>query len=207
MNHSPLLLSLFVLVVSLGRLPLAAAEDTSKLPAVESPNGRLRVTFRLDPQGRPTFDVAHRDLPLVAGVLGLEFAESGLLQEGLKIVGTQRQSRDETYAIPVGKASSARDRHNELVVSLEETDAPRRKLDIAFRAFDDGIALRYMIPKQEPLSTFTITDEHTLLSFSGDPVAKVLPLRNYTTPYEWYYQTLRVLGDSAGPARRPADAA
>ena len=35
-------------------------------------------------------------------------------------------------------------------------------------------------------------DEHTRLTFPGDPTARALPLKNYTTPYEWYYQTLPV---------------
>ena len=132
---------------------------------------------------------------------------SGPLGEGLKVVGTRRPSRDETYAIPVGKASSARDHHNELVVSLEETAPPRRRLDLAFRAFDDGVAFRYLIPEQEPLAEFVLTDEHTRLTFPGDPTARALPLKSYTTPYEKYYETLPVSAIGPQTADRPAVAA
>ena len=169
--------------------PLEAAEDASGPLALESPDGRLRVTFRLGERWRPAFEVAYRDIPVAAGTLGLEFAGSGPLGEGLKVVGTRRSSRDETYKIPVGKASSARDRHNELVVSLEEQAAPRRRLDLAFRAFDDGVAFRYLIPDQGPLAEFVLTDEQTRLEFPGDPKARALRLKGYTTPYEAYYET------------------
>jgi alpha-glucosidase len=74
-------------------------------------------------------------------------------------------------------------------VSVQETAAPYRKLDLAFRAFNDGVAFRYLIPRQEPLAEFVLTEERTQLTFSGDPTARVLPLSGYTTPYEWYYET------------------
>ena len=180
---------LFVLTLACLPRPLDAAEDASGPLALESPDGRLRVTFRLGERGRPAFDVAYRDIPVAAGSLGLEFAGSGPLGEGLKVVGTRRRSRDETYTIPVGKASSARDHHNELIVSLEEEAPPRRRLDLAFRAFDDGVAFRYLIPHQEPLAEFILTDERTRLTFPGDPTARALPLKGYTTPYEAYYET------------------
>lgn len=100
------------------------------------------------------------------------------------MVRTRRRKHDETYRIAVGKASQARDQHRELVVSLEETAAPHWKLDIAFRAFNDGIAFRYQIPAQERLAEFVLTEERTELIFPGDPKARVLPLDSHTTPYE-----------------------
>ena len=165
-----------LLILSSCPLPLVAAEDAAEPLTLESPNGRLRVAFRLGEGGRPAFDVAYRDIPVAAGALGLEFSGSGPLRESLEVVGTRRQSRDETYKIPVGKASSARDHHHELIISLKETAPPHRRLDLAFRAFDDGVAFRYLIPGQEPLADFVLTDEQTRLTFPGDPTARALPL-------------------------------
>lgn len=173
---------LFVLALSACPSPLRAAEPMT----LASPDGRLRLTFRLDDRGRPEFDVAYRDTSVATGSLGLRFAGSGPLREGLKVAATRRGSRDETYAIPVGKASSAGDRHNELVVTLEEAAPPRRRLDVAFRAFDDGVAFRYLIPAPGRDAGFVLTDELTRLSFPGDPTAYALPLKGYTTPYENY---------------------
>src|SRR5436305_210897 len=96
---------LFVLTLACPPRPLVAAEEASGPLSLESPDGRLRVTFRLGERGSPAFDVAYGDIPVTAGTLGLEFAGSGPLREGLKVVGTRRSSRDQTYKIPVGKAS------------------------------------------------------------------------------------------------------
>ena len=183
---------LIALAASSGPGLLSAAEVAPDPLSLESPDGRLRMTFRLGEGGRPGFEVASRGETVATGSLGLAFAGSGPLGENLKVVGSRRDSHDETYAISVGKTSSARDRHNELVISLEEEPAPHRRLDVAFRAFDDGVAFRYLIPDQEPLADFVLSDELTRLAFPGDPSARALPLKNYTTSYENYYESLPV---------------
>jgi alpha-glucosidase len=193
--------SLLILAASMAALPSAtlAADAPSERLFVESPDGRLRATFRLGERGRPEIDVAFRGKTVANGTLGLEFAGSGLLGENLKILDHRQKSHDATYAIPVGKASSARDHHNELVVSLEETAPPHRRLLIDVRAFDDGVAFRYRIPAQDAIADFVLTREHTRLAFPGDPVARALPLKNYTTSYENYYESLKV--SAIGPDR------
>ena len=164
---------------------------------VASPDGRVRVAVDLDGQGAPTFEVSVGGVSVVTGTLGLVFQGSGLLGDDLRVVGTRRDSVDTTYSIPVGKASQARDHHRELVVALEETAPPHRRLELAFRAFDDGVAFRYQLPAQDALASFVLADELTRLSFPGDPTARALPLESYTTAYEAYYETVPV--SSLGP--------
>ena len=172
--------------------PMAGIAADASPAALDSPDGALRVTFRLNEQGRPAFAVTYHQAPIATGILGLEFAGSGLLAENLRVVDTRRGSRDSTYPIAVGKASAARDHHHELIVGLEEVASPKRRLDVVFRAFDDGVAFRYVIPEQEPLEEFVLTSEETRFTFPGDPRARALPLNSYTTPYEKYYETLKV---------------
>ena len=176
-----------LLVACLGcRLTTATAAEPVR---VDSPSGLLRATFRLDEAGRPGFSLTRRGEKIVGGTLGLEIAGSGLLGEGLRLVGTTRQDVDVTYPIPVGKTSSARDQHREVVVNLEEIAEPHRRLDLAFRIFDDGAAFRYQIPAGGPLASFTVLDERTRLTFAAEPRALALPLKDYRTSYEAYYQT------------------
>ena len=190
------LTALCALVLCSGPSWLDAAEPIT----LDSPDGRLRATFRLDAGDRPGFEVAYRGKPVASGTLGLEFAGSGPLFENLTVVGSVRREVDDTYKIAVGKASSARDHHHELVVSLEEPAPPRRRVDLAFRAFDDGVAFRYQIPGQAgPLADFVLIDERTRLTFPGETSARVLPMKNYTTSYENYYQTTPV--SAIGPDR------
>ena len=172
-------------------VPAVAADDVGQ-QTISSPDGQLRVTFQLDDTGQATLEIARHDVQLIKGSLGLAFADSGLLAENLQLIGTSRESCDETYAICVGKASSARDRHQEMTFSLQERAKPYRKLDIALRVFDDGVAFRYQIPKQDSLARFVLTDEYSKLTFTGNALARFLPLDGYTTSYENYYVTLPV---------------
>ena len=54
--------------------------------AVGSPDGRLRLTFRLDEQARPAFDVAYRDAPVAADRPGLR--RTPLNASGLPLLST-----------------------------------------------------------------------------------------------------------------------
>ncbi len=189
---------LLALILASCPLPLGAAEPEAGPIAVDSPDGRLRLTFRPGEGGKPGFEVAFRGQVVASGTLGLDFAGSGPIEAGWKVGGTERRTVDETYAIPVGKASSARDRHNELAVTLED-QAGRRRLDVAFRAFDDGVAFRYLAPGGGADAPFVLLDERTRLRFPGDPSARLLPMKNYTTSYENYYQTSPV--SAIGPDR------
>ncbi len=188
-------LSLLLLLVSLHAAPLIALEPLR----LESPDTQLRITFQLDDQGAPKFDVTWRDVPLVSGTLGLDFKDTGPLCTNLRVGDVRRATRDTTYSIPVGKASSARDQHHELIVALEETSSPHRKFDVAFRAFNDGVGFRYLVVGQKSADEFVLVDELTKLAFAGDPVAHSLPLNSYTTSYEKYYETMPV--SAIGPQR------
>ncbi len=176
-------------VLSLLALSMGAAQAGPVPLTVASPDGRLQVAVDLDGQGTPTFAVTVAGEPVVSGTLGLVFAGSGRLGDHLRVVGTRRDTVDATFAIPVGKASEGRDRHRELVVELEETVPPHRRLELAFRAFDDGVAFRYQLPAQDALAAFVLLDELTQFTFPGDPTARAMPLASYTTAYEAYYET------------------
>ncbi len=184
--------SLLAVVLASCAPTVGAAEPGPGPIVLDSPDGRLRVAFRLDDRGRPGFAASFRGKVVAEGTLGLEFAGSGPLGPGMEVGGTVRSSVDRTYAIPVGKASSAREHYNELVVSMMERGGSHRPLALCFRAFDDGIAFRYQAPGSGPDAPFVLLDERTRLSFPGDPSARLLPMKNYTTSYENYYQTSAV---------------
>lgn len=183
---------LHLIYFSLAYAQVSAAESEPMPARLDSPDGRIQATFTLGAKGEPQFDVRFRDAAVLSGKLGLKFAGADPLEQGFKAVDVQRRSHDETYSIPVGKASSARDRHNEMIVSLQEMGPAGRRLDVELRAFEDGVAVRYAIPRQDALAEFQLTDEVTQLTFPNDPTAHVLPLNSYTSSYEKHYETLRV---------------
>jgi alpha-glucosidase len=189
---------------SLALLVLLALPDqdnpTPTTLNLDSPNARIHATVRLDPDGRPTLAIATSGRDVAHASLGLDLAGQPPLGPGLEILSSERTDHDQTYPVPVGKTALARDHHHQLLVELRETSPPHRRLHLILRAFDDAVAFRYHLPDQPALSpTLVLTDELTRWSFPGDPTARLLPLKNYTTSYENLYESRRISEIPPGP--------
>jgi hypothetical protein len=75
---------------------------------------------------------------------------------------------DTTWSPVWGAASKIREHYNEMVVHLEEETPAGRRLDLVFRAFDDGLGFRYVVPAQQGLGGLSVTDEDTEFRFASD---------------------------------------
>ena len=65
-----------------------------------------------------------------------------------------------------GERSSVRDHYNSLIVTLEGRQGGR--VQLAFRAYDEGAGFRYILPAQAGRGEITISDEVTEFRFDGD---------------------------------------
>ena len=68
---------------------------------------------------------------------------------------------DDTWEQPWGERRFVRDRYNELRATFVEKDHDRRRFDVVFRVFDDGVGCRYDVPAQPALRTAEIVQELT----------------------------------------------
>lgn len=147
-------------------LGLARAEAAGQAATVRSPDGRTQVTldlhdgqlrWRLDRDGRPL---------ILPSALGFEFQGAPRLRDGLRLVDTARATRDETWTQPWGEVARVREHYHELAVAVEEAAAPRRRVTVRVRAFDDGIGFRYEVPRQAGLDSVVVLDELTEFTFA-----------------------------------------
>lgn len=166
-----------------------AFAQTETLPLkLLSPDKQLEITLALDEQSAPVYSVSYRgQIVLAPSTLGLEFKQGGLLSQNLRVTGVRRDARDEKYALVVGKTSEARDHYNQLTLALAEERAPQRKLELIFRAYDDGAAFRYQLPTQDALSEFELAAERSNFRFPADLDCWALQLGGFTTSYEGEY--------------------
>jgi alpha-glucosidase len=159
-------------VVLAGTKPVYAAE-------LRSPDGRIEVTVAVKehlepwPAGRRLYySVAFEGRTLVAdSALGLDFADHPPLARDLEIEGETRRSFDETWQTVVGKSRDVRNHGNELALALRERADPGRRLQLVLRAFDDGVAFRYVLPEQPGLEEFRLAAERTEFRFADDATA------------------------------------
>lgn len=134
--------------------------------SLQSPSGNISIQLHRSPL---TYSVTRNGQPvLIDSPLGLDLKGQPPFTD-LKLIDRQQNTVD-TSAAPVwGKSAPIRNHYNELTLSFSEQAAPDRKLDLTFRAYDDGVAFRYNLPAQPGLHDFVLTRERTAFRFPGDP--------------------------------------
>ncbi len=149
-----------------------AVESFLAAPAGESmnlvsPNGKNTITFTLA-DGHPMYAVSR------FGTVVIELSQMGFIFKAensplgiLEVISKDSSSKDETWEQVWGEKREIRNHYNQLSVSLKETGGSQRVLNIEFRAFDDGIAFRYIYPKQTA-DTLVIMDELTEFNLASD---------------------------------------
>ena len=191
---------------------LAFALGTSA-QRLSSPDGRLTMEFSVDASGRPTYSLSYSDKMVVApSHLGYQLkpedpskmtdfewktpaaaqdavAQRADLLTGFSILGTEVSSCDEVWTPVWGEESSIRNHYNELLVHLGQAKNDRC-MDIRFRLFDDGLGFRYEFPDQKNLTYFTIKEEVSEFTMTGDHTAWWIAGDYDTQEYEW--QTTRL---------------
>jgi alpha-glucosidase len=125
-------------------------------------------------------------------ILGVKLEGQPALGPGMKLVKVETSQHDETYTIPVGKTSSVREHYNAAHVDL--ADNAGRKLSLEIRAFDDGVAFRYILPDQPSHTKIRIERELTEFRYVKDATLYPLILDGFQTPYEDEYQVRQVSG-------------
>lgn len=150
---------------------LTSAEELT----VHSPNGVLGVQVSLE-SGVPHYRVTRFNREVMqASRLGLQLKGDIALHEGWQVSSTETDSHDETWTQPWGEQKDIRNHYNELKVHLTQRSSPDRKQTVQFRAFNDGIGFRYIVPEQKDLTSFEIADELTEFKFAGDHDAWWIP--------------------------------
>ncbi|HKA57458.1 MAG TPA: glycoside hydrolase family 97 protein [Gemmatimonadales bacterium] len=107
--------------------------------------------------------------------LGFQFRGQPPLRDSLGIVDSSRSTFDETWTQPWGEVRRVRNHYNELKVSVQENNGPKRQFTLAVRAFNDGVAFRYEFPAQPSLGEFEIMDELTEFAMADNSRAWSIP--------------------------------
>lgn len=148
-----LLLWLLPQLVAAPRLPLT----------VTSPDGAVAVRFSTRGEGGtqvPVYRVDYRGKPvLLDSSLGLTLENAGPFGAGFTIDDIRENSHASTWKPVYGERNTIPDNYHEARISL--AGAGGRRLQIVIRAYNEGAALRYVLPEQTALKDFVITSENT----------------------------------------------
>ena len=163
-------------------------EDT-----LTSPSGNIKLHFTISGDNIiMIYDVEYNEADLIdSSLLKLEFNNIDQFS-GLQVVGTSTRSVDETWNRVWGKSKSVRNHCNESILSLQEKEGQMRKINIVFRAYDDGIAFRYHIPEQDNITDFELSRDETQFRFTDDHTVWATRWNSFTTSQEREFDKIRI---------------
>ena len=182
MAYGPRLFLLFMAAAQLGAVTLKSPGGAIEI-SIGATGGQL--AYRVDFHGQPVIQWSK---------LGLVLESSPELGPAVRIESSQPSSFDETWTPAAGKASSIRNHYNAVSVETVETAANGRRMIIEARAYDDGVAFRYVVPEQPSVKELRILNEATQFSFSKDASTFSLISRGFQTSNEDDYHELAIGG-------------
>jgi alpha-glucosidase len=179
----------------------AAGVAQENNPALRSPNGELVMHFAVRPvagtastTGRLVYSLEFRGKAVFEdSALGLDLEGTDLLGSKVRIKGSDSGEGVDDYTLATGKTSKVHDEYRSLTLQVAEDGAKGRVLTIEARAYNGGVAFRYVLPAQpRAIGELRLRQEATEFHFSTDANTWALALPNYRSSYESEYVSLPV---------------
>jgi alpha-glucosidase len=168
-------------------LPVAAAAQSPGPVSARSPDGRLEVTLASREMGRAAWSVKRDGRVVVSpSQLGILLTDQPKFDRDIDITNPRVTSVDSTWEQPWGERRFVRDRHTALNVTLQERGNARRRIEVEFRLFDDGVAFRYRFAPDGGWGRLNIADELTEISLAENGTAWWIPGGEWNR-YEYLY--------------------
>ncbi|MFL9837350.1 glycoside hydrolase family 97 protein [Flavobacterium sp. ST-75] len=173
------------IVPALLALLVAGCSETKQIThELASPNGENKITFSLN-GNMPTYTVNHEEKEIITpSALGFVLKNEDLTKD-FELVDVETSTHDDTWEQVWGEKKNIRNHYNEMVVKLQSKE--KHNLEIQFRAFDDGVAFRYVFPKQNIKDSIFIMDEVTAFNLKEDGKAWWIPAYQENR-YEYLYE-------------------
>ncbi len=142
---------------------------------IESPSKKISLIFNLSNDGKPNYRINYLNKSIINDSnLGIQLKEMPALESGFTLLNIESKVINETWKPVLGEQSVIVNKYNQITFFLIQK-ATERKLNIAFKLYDEGVAFRYEFPKQEKLNYFVISDEKTQFNLTGNHKTFWLP--------------------------------
>ena len=135
--------------------------------SLKSPDGKIMGMVTNENQTMK-FSLTYKgDAILKKSVLGL-MVNSLNLTEDISVLDIEQSSLNETWETVNGKNKEAVNHYNEYIFKCRKNETVPINFNIVFRYYNNGIAFRYVIPKQKNIDSLKVQDDLTALNFADD---------------------------------------
>lgn len=163
----------------------STAVSSAKDVLVSSPDGAVTVTVGVK-NSQPYYTMNyHSKIIVPPSHLGFQ-VDSSYIGNHVKMVGKHYATNDETWVQVWGEDEQVRNHYNELTVDFQEQTGEKRKMNVQFRVFNDGIGFRYILPERNKGERYCVQEELTEIALAHDAKAWSIP-SNHTEYFEGIY--------------------
>jgi alpha-glucosidase len=161
---------------------------------LRSPDDRVSVKINVDERVEYAIYMQGEEI-IAPSTLSLRFQMSPLLGTDMALVSQSEKTVDDTWQPVLKRFEKVRNHYNELTLNLKEKRFPARELQLIFRAYDDGVAFRYVVPQSferfipnyQKIDHIILADEKTNFNLSDQTVAWATTYNSYDTHQESEY--------------------
>ncbi len=167
---------------------LAACTHNENKHTLSSPNLQNRIEFEVT-EGKMYYAVYRADSLLIdKSRLGFHLEGELQLSDSFQILTSEKSSHRETWKPYWGQRSEVLNEYNEMQVFLKQTNSNGLRLNVLFRAYNDGVAFRYVVPNQSFVDSLVVEEELSSFNFLHDYQTWSIPA-NFDS-YEFLYREL-----------------
>lgn len=171
-----------------------AAPGWAQTVSTVSPDGSNRVEISLN-AGVPKLQISRKRETLIApsalGFIVLKQPASAQPLSGLSLAQQSRADGVDEFTLPVGKTKHVKAAYRESRLTFSVKDGLVKTFTIIVRAYNDGIAFRYVLPEQPGAGTISIQDEATEFRFAGDYSCRGLNQGRFEHAFEGEHDAIK----------------
>jgi alpha-glucosidase len=146
----------------------ANAANAADFPtALVSPDRQIVVTLAQGGDGQLTYSIERKGETIITpSVLRVTLAEGDL--GSVEVQETKLGTGNAIRKLVATKAAEARDHYNELTITAKPRSGAAGRVQWIFRAYDDGVAFRFVVPADAGLKTLSVRNEETRFMFGAN---------------------------------------
>ncbi len=154
--------NLFILIIFAVTFQINFAQQ------IISPDGKLTLKFNLV-NTNPAYSLSYQNkIVIKESSLGIDLLTEPDFLDGFSVEKFDTITFNETWSPVWGEVSRIINNYKELKVTLSQLIPDKRILVITFRLFNDGLGFRYEFPLQDKLNYFTVKEEYSSFSLTGN---------------------------------------
>lgn len=136
----------------------------SNAQVIDAPDKDLHLYLWLD-NGVPYYSIVYNNEEIVnASQMGIDTTIGNFSSDFQQIKMLSSNFNDTVWSPLVGEKSEIQDKYNEKIFSLIQSD--NKSLSVEVRAYNTGVAFRYILPDTSVYGDYAITDEQTRFSLT-----------------------------------------